>query len=103
MEDLNGIGCDCIPPDVPTRKEDIHTSEVAIHRQKLVARASIDAIYIARAEGAEIDETHELVIAMRAAHGTLHDWRLQRNRAIRRAAYPNTPNSCHPYLRQLNR
>jgi len=77
------LECDCNPPEVPAGDESIHEAELAIHRQKLIAAASIEAIHAARAEGSEIDESHELVLTMRAAHSTLTDWRLQRNRARR--------------------
>lgn len=76
--------CNCNPSQTPWGNESLHESEVAIHREKLAARTSIEAIHTAREGGEEIDESHELVLAMRSLHGNLRDWRLQRNKARQR-------------------
>lgn len=85
MSNAIKIECDCNPPRTPSGNESIHEAEVAIHREKLIARGSIEAIHVARYSGEQIDESHELVLVMRGLHSNLRDWRLQRNKARRRA------------------
>lgn len=84
MLNATRLECDCNPRATPEGTESIHEAELAIHREKLLARSSVEAIHTARESGVEVDETHELVIAMRGIHSNLRNWRLQRNKARRR-------------------
>lgn len=69
-----------MPAEGPTGHEGMLLTELAICQQKKLGRASIDAIHDAREQGMELDESHELVVSMRAVHSTLRDWRLQRRK-----------------------
>jgi hypothetical protein len=72
--------CNVKPEEGPTGNEGIILTELAICQQKKLGRASIEAIHQAREDGPELDESHDLVVSMRAVHSTLRDWRMQRRK-----------------------